>query len=1542
MSSVIDQQIVQMKFDNSNFERNAKASMSTLEKLKSALNLKSASSGLEELGAATNALDFSRAIHGAEAFALKFNPLYTMMNTLVQRLTNSMIDMGKNLTVGQVGKGFTKYEEETAAVQTIMAATGKSIDEVSTVLEKLSWFSDETSYSFTDMVNNIGKFTSAGVELENATTSMEGIATWAAISGQNTNTAARAMYNLSQALGTGTVRLQDWMSIENANMATKQFKELTLQIAAAKGALTELGRNEEGVMEYLINGTKGAKVTYQTFRESLSSKWFDKTVLEGVLNEYGAYADAVNSIQEKLDLDTASDTINRLDTIFRSHNFTGTEADYVEIQKALENAVTLEEAKGIYEVYNSIGREAFKAAQEAKTFHDVLDATSDAVSSQWMNIFRDIFGDYQDAKLMWTSLSNELWDVFAGPLSNIRDIVSGSFYHKSQWNDFYNTLENSGVAAKDFEKTLIGILDAQHFNREGKGITELIAKYGSLERVSERGYISLDAYQRALHKLNVDMTAVDDDGNNLFTQNLLAISDAGGRIKLLESITTLYNKFKDTLAEVGVVWDEVFGVKTTEERANSLKSLINRFHDFAENLGFTEEVSENLHKALKGVFEVFKVISDFFKRVFGSVFSKFVEILPSVVSILARILGTIGDILSRIANSKTFNSFADTITSFITNFGKVGNIFEKIDEGLSKFTAFLHGDAVPGMEQEAGALEKVYGIFQKIGEMLNDVLEKLGESFGRMFGEINFGALLNGGIFTILLANVTKFFGGVQKQVNDFNLMDTLKAIPEVFVDQIKSVIETLKGLFGGGGEKTSWTDSLEQVSKALLMLAGALLVLSMIDSKQLWSVTAAMGALMTGLTLMVKSFSGSTFKQMSSMASASGSLIAVTTSLLIASASLVVLSKLSWDQILSSVTALGLVMLEITAFSNSMQGNKKVGGMISLAFGLLVMAGALKVLGSMDISAIGRSVIALGATLLLVSAFLNTLSETKHILTSAAAVLIISNVMILFAAAMKIFGSLNPDQLNTALTAVGVGLAEFAAGAFLMRKSVAGAAAMLIMAAALDVMVPGLLMLANTKPDKLAASLLIMAGAFVILAAAGYALQPVATALLAVGGAMALLGAGVLALGAGIGLLVTTIVGGADLIIATLPLLVDIIMQFIVLLLQRIGEAGYALAYSIMLIAKGILEAINELVPVFVELVLNIIDSVLKSIDEHVWSIVDTAINIAIHFMDALADGIRNKGPDVLRAIGNVIASVIDLFLGMLQSILKDIPLIGSKIDKALSGARDTLEKEFAPEEVAKTGKKAGKAFPEGLNQGLTENMWTLDGALGQLKGKFSNTFDDIQKQSKNSGINVVKGFSEGVNGSGNEAIKGISKFAKGTIGGLNQTYRINSPSKVTEQIGKFFVEGFSRGVSKMSPRVDNQIHDMADNNIHSINDVALQLSNAMEFSDSSQPTIRPVLDLSNIESRTDSMNSLLDESFRYSLPSNLSNTLTNSISVQNGHSDIVNAIDSLKEDFANLRNAISGMNIVMDSGAVVGSISDKMDKSLGEIAMYKGRGIR
>ena len=303
-SGNVDKRVVEMQFENKQFEKGIKESTSSLDKFKKSLKMDDAADSTSAIQKMFEKIDLSKLQDGVERISSRFTNLGIVGTAALQRLANQAINTGerlvKSMSIDQIASGYMKMDQLTTATQTLRAS-GYGMAEISAELDRLMSFSDETSYSFTDMTSNLAKFTAQGLKLEESATALRGISAWAAAAGQNSQTASRAMYNISQALGAGKMMAVDWHSIELANMATMEFKQAALEAAVAAGKLTKQGE------KFFVMTDKGKQieVTAQNFRDTLTYGWFDNATMMAVFQRYGSFADLVNQVQGMFQMDSA-------------------------------------------------------------------------------------------------------------------------------------------------------------------------------------------------------------------------------------------------------------------------------------------------------------------------------------------------------------------------------------------------------------------------------------------------------------------------------------------------------------------------------------------------------------------------------------------------------------------------------------------------------------------------------------------------------------------------------------------------------------------------------------------------------------------------------------------------------------------------------------------------------------------------------------------------------------------------------------------------------------------------------------------------------------------------------------------------------------------------------------------------------------------------------------------------------------------------------------------------------------------------------------
>ena len=829
MSDELDKRVVRMEFDNSKFEKNVKQSQETLKKLDEQLEFKDGSKGIEKVEASLSHFQIV-------AF------------TVINRITNKIIDLGANfvkaLSVDNISAGWTKFGQKTTSVATLAAQkikiAGKEIEDagekmkvINDQLDKLNFFSDETSYNFTDMIDNIGKFTAAGRSLDESVDAMMGIANWAALSGQNASVASRAMYQLSQALGKGYVQLIDWRSIGTANMDTQEFRETVLQTAVDIGELTKAGN------EFITK--TGKKFTLEQFTESLSSKWFTNDVLLKTLSKYSSAVQDVYEIASK------------------------------------EGISATEVLEKYGDQFDKFGIKAFKAAQEARTFTDVINATKDAVSTGWMTTAEQIFGGYEDAKNLWTELANELYGIFAeggnfrnevlnlwNTLEGRKDIFGehGSSNQGAFWN-IYDAI----IAIKDLIKDAwSGVFNSSDFTSETERAQDLASKLKEItSQIREitsrvlnniRNNIELKAVlsglantvgilvsllKAAYFAISPIVYAAKDLAKYLFNR----IAAFGLNMKKVQSVTENINRVASKLYysisniveyinPTGIldsVIDTLSGILQELSKFDIINAIANWVKDFIDAMKSAGGTSESVQNILGGLASIIRVIGKLVIEV-TKIISKYVLPIASIIidtvskvagflsGLLVTILGFVGDFITQLSNlilgkSSEFGELGDDIKNFVTDMlARLKKLSPVLKSIVSITKTFV--DLILLLPK---AIDKLFVNFtgKTFGENIVAFFDNLAKSISNLYNKIQNGIGGKGSdnLFDpiINLANgISSFLKGIWSILSGIiSLTGTIIGAVGKILSGIGSVLQDISK-FANGVE-------LKQTTKALLTI---------------------------------------------------------------------------------------------------------------------------------------------------------------------------------------------------------------------------------------------------------------------------------------------------------------------------------------------------------------------------------------------------------------------------------------------------------------------------------------------------------------------------------------------------------------------------------------------------------------------------------------------------------------------------------------------------------------------------------------------------
>ena len=445
MSKTIDEKVVEMRFDNKQFESNVATSMSTLEKLKKSLKLDGVSKGLEKLNSAAKNNNLEALGESANTVGLRFNAMYTMadqaLRNITTRVQHTAESMVKALTIDPIMSGFKEYETQINAVQTIMANTsskGTTLDQVNAALDELNKYADLTIYNFTEMTRNIGTFTAAGIDLDTSVSAIQGIANLAAVSGSTSQQASTAMYQLSQALASGTVKLMDWNSVVNAGMGGQVFQDALKETARVHGIAIDEMIEKQG-----------------SFRETLSEGWITSEILTETLKKFTMAAEEGSEQWEKYK------------------------------KSLMDTGYTEAQAESILKMANT----ATDAATKVKTFTQLWDTLKEAAQSGWTQTWEYIIGDFEEAKAFLTELHGFFSGIIEASATRRNNLIGEVF--SSNWEKLIGKINEAGVETSQFEESIRKVVGDNKLD-------SLIEKYGSIQKAAEEGAISSNVLKQAL------------------------------------------------------------------------------------------------------------------------------------------------------------------------------------------------------------------------------------------------------------------------------------------------------------------------------------------------------------------------------------------------------------------------------------------------------------------------------------------------------------------------------------------------------------------------------------------------------------------------------------------------------------------------------------------------------------------------------------------------------------------------------------------------------------------------------------------------------------------------------------------------------------------------------------------------------------------------------------------------------------------------------------------------------------------------------------
>ena len=1298
MSTTIDERVVEMRFDNKQFEQNIQTSLSSLDKLKKSLNLEGAAKGLETVNDAANKCsgNMSPLSNAVETVRVRFSALEVMAITALQNITNSALAAGKNLVsafiIDPIKTGFEEYETQINAVQTILANTsskGTTLDQVNNALDELNHYADMTIYNFTEMTRNIGTFTAAGVDLDTSVAAIKGIANLAAVSGSNSQQASTAMYQLSQALAAGTVKLQDWNSVVNAGMGGQVFQDALKETAKVHGIAIDEMIKDEG-----------------SFRETLSKGWLTSDILTETLAKFTG--------------DLNEDQLRTM-------------------------GYTDDQIKSIMEM----GKTANDAATKVKTFTQLFDTLKEAAQSGWTQSWEIIVGDFEEAKELLTEVS----DTFSAVINASADARNKML---QDWKDLggrtmmieavKNVFEGLVSVAKPVREAFNEIfppMTGKQLAEITERIRDLTAKFKMGEESSKNLKNTFKGVFAVLDIVGQAFKAVAGGVGELIGlflpagNGVLSLTGSFGEylVKLDETVkkTDIFGKAVSTV--VDIVKTVITFVKTAGEKVKEFGKAAGEkfdfpgfelFHSFLERVhDRMAQIGDGAGKMKSGVIVAFEMMGEALEK---CKFLKVMEALWTAVKVIAGgIADAVGTMMGTLAEKLGNADFSGVLD--ILNSIAVGGIALSVSKFLKSVTEPLEGlNGV--LEGVTGILDGVRGCFEAYQTNLKaGTLLKIGAAIALLAGSIVAISLIDSDKLSASLGAITVLFA---------NLLGAMAIFNKISSDT---------------GKVSKACTAMIAMSVAVSILAGALKKVSDLD----WGELARGLVGIAGLTTIVVASSKAMASSQKQVMKGATSLIIFGAAIKILASACEDLSKLQWDELGRGLTGVGVLFAEIAVFLRVAKFN---GKMISTATGIVILSAAMKVLasackdfGQMEWSEIGKGLAGIGGLLAELAVFTNLAGNAKHVMSTGVALIAIGAAMKIFASAVKDFGQLQWDEIGRGLTAMGGALAEVAIAVNLMPKNMigigtglvivggaleiianciskfggmqweeigrgltvmggalaelaislnfmkgtlGGSAALLVASGALAVLAPVLSILGALSWEAIAKGLISIAGAFTIIGVAGAVLTPLVPTILALSGAFALIGVGVLTIGAGLlaagtGLsalaigftaLATAGAAGATAIVAALTVIVTGIAGLIPAVLTKVGEGIIAICKVIAAGAPAIGEAVKAvvltLIDVFVSCVPQLADGALQLVVGVLAALVTYTpqiVDLAFKFLIGILDGIASNLPSLIKAGVDVLvaffAGIVDALRGIdTGALLKGIAGIGllSAIMLALS----------------------------------------------------------------------------------------------------------------------------------------------------------------------------------------------------------------------------------------------------------------------------------
>ena len=1202
-----------------------------------------------------------------------------------------------------------------------------------------------------------------------------------------------------------------------------------------------------------------------------------------------------------------------------------------------------------------------KAATEVKTFTQLIDTMKESVGSGWATTWEYIIGDKDQATAFFTAVSDGFNNLI-GPSTQARNAIFEA------WN------KNGGRT-----HVIEGLSNA---------VQGLIKILGSIKGAWEEVFPPMTSMR--LMDLSIKFKEL--------TEKFKITDETAAKIKttfkgLFDIIPLVGNTIKALIQGISPMGKMFDGLGTKLLNAGAkIGQFFSNVRTSASDMGFFETIASGIKKSVESVGEFLLNLKDNISTMVGYLmnldFSSFFGAIASGFKSLSGFFKPVIDGLGELIKSIDFGTVFDLI--------KAGSAIEMVKQ-------------IKNMTEEVGDVAEtakgIIGSFKGFGKNIKEVLSSAKDALEAYQKDLNAAtlvkiagaiALLAGSLMLVSTIDVGKLAGGLVgigvlfveligalAIIMKFDLLGgpakmyvlggllrnmaiaigilalSLKALSSLNPGQLMTgiiglasamliAVSAVKMMGKNNGKIVSASIGLLIFASALHVMAGALEKIGSIDADVLGQGLASIGMLLAELALFMV---GAKF---------GGLGVTSATGILILSAALLVLKKavegfgnMDPDAIIIGLAGIAGILSEIALFSAISSGGF---GMIGLgvalnliAAGIVVLANALGLFSTMSWEEIGRGLLAMAGGLTILGVASSLVSGVKMAAVGAG-IAVMSVALGLLSLALKSFGNMSWEEIGKGLVVLAGGLTILSVAMYAMSGAIVGAAALVVVAGAIALLTPQLLLLSQMSLEGIGIALLGMAGAFTVLGVAGLLLGPLVPVLLGLAGAIALIGLGAVACGSGLTLVgagLTTIgvaVGGSGLLI------VEFLRQLINLLPQVGKKAGEAMVQFVKAIGDGSTQIVESLT--------KLISAILKSLGTLIPKVIKLAVDTAIAFANGLARGIPalvNAGLrlvlGVLRGIANNIQQIVEAgancVINFMNGVAKKLPqIIQSGINLALSfieGVADGLLRnqnriQVAMEKIIRalitTGVKAllggvtgffkgGGELLQGAINGIKAKWPAITSAVKGAIGKAVSAFSGLGMKLWQSGRDLIQGFMNGIRSKAQAVWDAAVGVGQKAINAVKHILGIASPSKVFKQLGRYTAEGMSIGLDKYAYLAESSAGDLATNVLNNVKDPLRNVSKILNDEIDVNPKISPVLDLSNVSEGSRLLSNMLNnQDMQINARSGMIAGTVGKIQNRYDNSDVISALNGLKESLNNNSGPSYTINgITYDDGSNVSS---------------------